>query len=69
MPLHLWEELAPQVHWYVGGTSAEAADNVVFEGLNGLFSHVLLVVIEMDKFKVHVSVFDFYLVRCRCLFV
>ncbi len=46
------------------GTGTEDANEVVLECLDGIFSHVALMVIRGNKFICHVGVVDGLLVRC-----
>jgi hypothetical protein len=48
LPFNLWEKLTPQVDWHGWGTTAEDSEEMILEGLNGFFSHVVLVFLGGD---------------------
>ena len=41
----LWEKLTPKVDWHGWGASTEDSDEMVLEGLDGFFCHVVSVFI------------------------
>jgi hypothetical protein len=55
----LGEKLAPKMHRHGGQASAEHADHVVLERLDGLISKVATMVIGGDKFVCHLGKFNF----------
>jgi hypothetical protein len=65
----LGEKLAPKMHRHGGQASAEHADHVVLERLDGLLGQIAPMVIRGDKFVCHLGEFDFGLVCARCLVV
>ncbi len=65
----LGEKLAPKMHWHGGQASAEYADHVVLECLDGLLGKVAAMVVGGDKFVCHFGEFDFGFVCKRCLVV
>ncbi len=54
----LGEKLAPKVHRHGGQASAEHADHVVLEHLNGLLGQIAPMVIGGDGFICHLGEFD-----------
>ena len=62
LPLNLGQKLAPTMHGHGGGATTEDTDHVVFHHLNGIFSHILSMVIGGDKFVCHCCEFDLCLV-------
>ncbi len=65
----LGEKLAPNMHRHGGQASAEHADHVVLERLDGLLGKVTTMVIGEYEFVCHLGEFDFVLVCKRCLVV
>ncbi len=65
----LGEKLAPKMHWHGGGASAEYADHVVLEHLDGLLGEVAAMIIRGDKFVCHLGEFSFGFVCKQCLVV
>ncbi len=65
----LGEKLASKMHRHGGRASAEHADHVVLERLDGFLGQIVLMVIGGDKFVCHLSEFDFGLVCKGCLVV
>jgi len=65
----LGEKLAPKMYRHGGQASAEHADHVVLECLDGLLGQIAPMVIGGDKFVCHLGEFDLGLVRERCLVV
>jgi hypothetical protein len=65
----LGEKLAPKMHRYGGRASAEYADHVVLEHLDGLLGKVVGMVVGGDKFVCHLGEFNFGFVHERCLVV
>ncbi len=63
LPLNLGQKLAPKMHEHGGGATTEDADHVVFNHLDGIFSHNLSMVVGGDKFLSHCCEFDLRLVR------
>ena len=57
------------MHWHVGRTPAEDTDHVVVECLDGLFCHVLSVIVRWDEFVGHLCKFNFGFVCHRGLIV
>jgi hypothetical protein len=47
LPFYQWEKMAPEVQRESRGTATEDADKVVLECLDGFFSHVALMVVQM----------------------
>ncbi len=69
MTFNLREKLAPEMYRHGGGASAEHADHVVLERLDGLVDKVATMVIGGDKFVCHLGEYNFGLVCKRCLVV
>jgi hypothetical protein len=65
----LGEKLAPKMNWHGGQASAEYADHVVLERLDGLLGKVAVIVVRGDEFVCHLGEFNFGFVRKRCLVV
>jgi hypothetical protein len=65
----LGEKLAPKMHWHGGGASADYADHVVFECLDGLLGKVAALVVKGGKFICHLGEFNFGFVCNQCLVV
>ncbi len=65
----LGEKLALKMHRHCGQASAEHADHVILEHLDGLFGKVATMVIRGDAFICHLGEFNFVLVFKRCLVV
>ncbi len=65
----LGEKLAPKMHRHGGRASAEHADHVILERLDGLLGKVATMVIGGDEFICHLGEFNFDLVCKRCLVV
>ncbi len=66
---NLGEKLAPKMHRHGGQASAEYADHVVLEHLDGLLGIVAMMIIGGDKFVCHFGEFSLVLVCKRCLVV
>jgi hypothetical protein len=58
----LGEKLAPKMHRHGGRASAEHADHVILERLDGLSGKVATMVIGVDEFICHLGEFKFGLV-------
>jgi hypothetical protein len=56
----LVEKLAPKIHQHDGRASAEYADHVVLECLDGLLGEVAAMVVEGDSFVCHLGEFNFW---------
>ncbi len=69
MSFNLGEKLAPKMHRHGGQASAEYADHVVLECLDGLLGKVAMMVIGGDKFICHLGEFNLGLVCGGCLVV
>ncbi len=69
LPFQLREKLAPEVEGKSGGTPAEDTHKVIFESLDGLSSHVLLMVVGGNKFKCHARCANGFLIRHQFLIV
>jgi hypothetical protein len=57
----LQEQSVPKMKWKIFVSAAEDADEVGFEGLDGLLGHVTTVIVRWDKLVSHVVV-------ANCLF-
>ncbi len=66
---NLGEKLAPKMHRHGGRASAEHADHVVLERLDGLLGQIAPMVIGGDEFVCHLGEFDFGFVCKQCLVV
>jgi len=69
LTFNLGEKLAPKLHRHGGQATAEYADHVVLERLDGLLGKVAMMVIGGDEFVCHLGEFDFGLVCKQCLVV
>ncbi len=69
MTFDLGEKLAPKMHQHGGQASAEYADHVVLEHLDGLLGKVAAMVVGGDGFVCHPGEFNFGFVSKRCLVV
>ncbi len=58
----LGETLAPKMHRHGGRASAEHADHVVLECLDGFLGQIAMMVIGGDEFVCHLGEFNFGLV-------
>jgi hypothetical protein len=65
----LGDKLAPKMHRHGGQASAEHADHVVLERLDGLLGQIAPMVIGGDEFVCHLGEFDFGFVCKQCLVV
>jgi hypothetical protein len=63
------EKLAPEMHRHGGRASAEYADHVVLEQLDGLLGKVAAMVVGGDEFVRHLGEFNFSFVCKQCLIV
>ncbi len=69
LTFNLGEKLAPKMHRHGGQPSAEYADHVVLERLDGLLGMVAVMVVGGDGFVCHLGEFNFGFVCKRCLVV
>ncbi len=65
----LGEKLAPKMHRHGGQASAEHADHVVLEHLDGLLGQIAPMVIVGDEFVCHLGEFNFGFECKQCLVV
>ncbi len=59
LTFNLGDKLAPKMHRHGGQASAEHADHVVLERLDGLLGQITSMVIRRDEFVCHLGEFDF----------
>ncbi len=69
LTFNLGEKLAPKMHRHGGQASAEHADHVVLECLDGFLGKVAAMVIMGDEFVCHLGEVIFGLVCKQCLVV
>ena len=58
MLFNLGQELAPEKHGHGGGTATKDAYHMIFDGLDGLLGHVLVVIVGGNELIRHCSEFN-----------